>query len=379
MKALENDIEVLNRWRLVLGKFSEESINFENNNEYMEMDSMLEFLYGREYGENEGMRGEKKNIGGHGKSKLTVPKWVTNIKELFPKETVEILERHGLERYNMIELLNNKEVLEELEPNKELLKSILQMKHLMGGEVIGTAKSIVKKVSDEIRKELESDIRSAIIGKVNKYKNSNIKSIRNLNYKKTIEKNLKNYNKDNNTLVIDRVYFNDNIKRFNKWNIVIAVDESGSMLDSVIHSAVMAGIFASLPMINTKLIIFDTEVVDLSYHIDDIVETLMSVQLGGGTYIYKALKYCYSLIENPSRTIVVMVTDLCEGGNINEMYKNAKEIMDTGSKLIVLTSLDSECTPIYNKEAAQKLRDLGAHVAAMTPEGLSKWIAKIIS
>ena len=343
------------------------------------MDSMLEFLYGREYGENEGMRGEKKNIGGHGKSKLTVPKWVTNIKELFPKETVEILERHGLERYNMIELLNNKEVLEELEPNKELLKSILQMKHLMGGEVIGTAKSIVKKVSDEIRKELESDIRSAIIGKVNKYKNSNIKSIRNLNYKKTIEKNLKNYNKDNNTLVIDRVYFNDNIKRFNKWNIVIAVDESGSMLDSVIHSAVMAGIFASLPMINTKLIIFDTEVVDLSYHIDDIVETLMSVQLGGGTYIYKALKYCYSLIENPSRTIVVMVTDLCEGGNINEMYKNAKEIMDTGSKLIVLTSLDSECTPIYNKEAAQKLRDLGAHVAAMTPEGLSKWIAKIIS
>ncbi|MFQ7002119.1 MAG: VWA domain-containing protein, partial [Clostridium sp.] len=195
----------------------------------------------------------------------------------------------------------------------------------------------------------------------------------------TIKTNLKNFDTEENRLVVDKVYFNDRVKKYNPWNVIIAVDESGSMLDSVIHSAIMAGIFSKLPMLKTNLVIFDTEVVDLSGYIDEPVETLMSVQLGGGTNITKALQYCETLIENPHRTMVILVTDLYEGYGYGNMYATAKSIIESGAKLIVLTALDMEATPIYDKNAAQKMASLGAEVGAMTPGGLSEWIAKIIS
>ena len=374
------DASNLNKWRLILGKYSDNQIGFKeeaSSLNYMDMDELLDYLYSREYGEEDGVRRERK--GSLDPSNLTVPSWITKIREVFPKETVEILEKHALDKYELTELLTDKEVLEKLEPNKELLKNILQMKHLMKGEILETAKQIVKKVADDITKKLESDVKKAIVGRVNKNKSSLIKSSRNIDYKRTIKTNLKNFDTEENRLVVDKVYFNDRVKKYNPWNVIIAVDESGSMLDSVIHSAIMAGIFSKLPMLKTNLVIFDTEVVDLSGYIDDPVETLMSVQLGGGTNITKALQYCETLIENPHKTMVILVTDLYEGYGYGNMYATAKSIIESGAKLIVLTALDMEATPIYDKNAAQKMASLGAEVGAMTPGGLSEWIAKIIS
>ena len=374
------DASNLNKWRLILGKYSDNQIGFKeeaSSLNYMDMDELLDYLYSREYGEEDGVRRERK--GSLDPSNLTVPSWITKIREVFPKETVEILEKHALDKYELTELLTDKEVLEKLEPNKELLKNILQMKHLMKGEILETAKEIVKKVADDITKKLESDVKKAIVGRVNKNKSSLIKSSRNIDYKRTIKTNLKNFDTEENRLVVDKVYFNDRVKKYNPWNVIIAVDESGSMLDSVIHSAIMAGIFSKLPMLKTNLVIFDTEVVDLSGYIDDPVTTLMSVQLGGGTNITKALQYCETLIENPHKTMVILVTDLYEGYGYGNMYATAKSIIESGAKLIVLTALDMEATPIYDKNAAQKMASLGAEVGAMTPGGLSEWIAKIIS
>ena len=374
------DASNLNKWRLILGKYSDNQIGFKeeaSSLNYMDMDELLDYLYSREYGEEDGVRRERN--GSLDPSNLTVPSWITKIREVFPKETVEILEKHALDKYELTELLTDKEVLEKLEPNKELLKNILQMKHLMKGEILETAKQIVKKVADDITKKLESDVKKAIVGRVNKNKSSLIKSSRNIDYKRTIKTNLKNFDTEENRLVVDKVYFNDRVKKYNPWNVIIAVDESGSMLDSVIHSAIMAGIFSKLPMLKTNLVIFDTEVVDLSGYIDDPVTTLMSVQLGGGTNITKALQYCETLIENPHKTMVILVTDLYEGYGYGNMYATAKSIIESGAKLIVLTALDMEATPIYDKNAAQKMASLGAEVGAMTPGGLSEWIAKIIS
>jgi len=371
------DASNLNKWRLILGKYSDNQIGFKeeaSSLNYMDMDELLDYLYSREYGEEDGVRRERK--GSLDPSNLTVPSWITKIREVFPKE---ILEKHALDKYELTELLTDKEVLEKLEPNKELLKNILQMKHLMKGEILETAKQIVKKVADDITKKLESDVKKAIVGRVNKNKSSLIKSSRNIDYKRTIKTNLKNFDTEENRLVVDKVYFNDRVKKYNPWNVIIAVDESGSMLDSVIHSAIMAGIFSKLPMLKTNLVIFDTEVVDLSGYIDDPVTTLMSVQLGGGTNITKALQYCETLIENPHKTMVILVTDLYEGYGYGNMYATAKSIIESGAKLIVLTALDMEATPIYDKNAAQKMASLGAEVGAMTPGGLSEWIAKIIS
>ena len=369
--------ENLNRWRLILGKNSENQIEFtgeySESISYQDMEETLDYLYSQEYGE------EVLRKGGTGKSQLNAAKWIEKARKLFPKRTVEVLEKQALEHFNLTELLTDKKVLEKMEPNTDLLKTILQFKHLMKSDVIAEAKRIIKKVVDEITEKLQTDIRKSLLGKLNRNMPSNVKSMKNLDIKKTIARNLKNYDTENSRLVLKNVYFSSRVKRFNKWNIIIAVDESGSMLDSVIYSAVMAGIFAKLPMIETKLIIFDTSVVDLSGYIDDPVEVLMGMQLGGGTDINGALSYCESLCENPHNTIFVTVTDLYEGGSTQNLLRTCADIISSGSKMIFLTALDRDANPAYDKNLGQKLADMGAFVGAMTPEQLGDYIGKMIS
>lgn len=373
--------EILNRWRLVLGKYSSEQISFsEGGVGLMGMEEVLDYLYSKEYGEEQELREDRK--GGSEGSRLTVPGWLHKMKKLFPKRTVEIMERHALEKYGMTELLTDPDVLRKLEPNKELLKTILELKHMMKGEVLTLAREIVKKVAEEITKKLEKEVRASFFGQINRNASSPVKSARNLDIKKTIRMNLKNYDKnsgEDGQLILKNVYFNSRMKKYNQWRVIICVDESGSMLDSVIHSAIMAGIFSKLPMLDTKLVIFDTNVVDLSGYVEDPVETLMSVQLGGGTNIAGALSYCEGLIDFPFRTMVVLVTDLYEGGGYQRLYSISKGIIESGARLVVLTALDMDANPNYDRNAAAVLADMGAFVGAMTPEELAGWMGKIIA
>ena len=371
------NINQLNKWRLMLGKYAGEQIQFGDDSvRYMEMEDVLDYLYSREYGEESGVRQER---GGSGSSQLTVSHWINEVRRLFPKETVEIMEKQALDKYGMSELLTDKEVLKKLEPNYELLQSILQLKGMMNKDVLAEAHKIVRQVVNELMKKLEQNIQRSLTGRLDKTTASPVKSSHNLDMKRTIAKNLKNYDAKNKRIVLEKVYFNQRVKKFNTWRVVIAVDESASMMDSVIHSAVMAGIFAKLPMIDTKLVIFDTDIVDLSAYADDPVETLMSVQLGGGTDIGKAVRYCETLIENPERTIFVLVTDLYEGVSYNNMYAGSRGIIEAGAKMLVLTALDVNANPNYDRNAAARMAELGAHVAAMTPGQLADWVGGIIS
>ena len=379
MGELERDLRQLNRWRLILGGNSSGQISFssgaslENGISCMDLEEVLDFLYDREQGE------DVRRKGGMEQSHLTAATWITRIRKLFPKETVEILERHALDTYGMKELLTDKEVLEKLEPNQELLKTILQLKHLMKGEVLDTARRIVKKVADEIARKLEQELKRSLLGRIDRNASSSVPSIRNLDIRKTIRRNLKNYDTEQKTLMLEKVYFNQRTMKYSTWRVIIAVDESGSMLDSVIHSAVMAGIFAKMPMLETKLVIFDTQVVDLSAHLEDPVATLMSIQLGGGTYIGGALRYCETLMTNPHRTMVVLVSDLCEGGSAQELLGVSRSIIESGAKLVCLTALDMAANPVYDRNMAQKLADLGAYVGAMTPEALGDFMGKVMN
>ncbi len=374
---MADEQEILNRWRLVLGKYAQEQISFSSDSvNYMDMERVLDYLYSREYGDEQEVREERR--GGREGSQLTVPGWLHKIKKLFPKRTVEILERHALEKYNMTELLTDPDVLRRLEPNKDLLKTILELKHMMKGEVLQMAREIVRKVAEEIARKLVQEVRVSFFGQINRNASSPVKSARNLDMRKTIRMNLKNYDSEQEQIILKNVYFNSRMKKYNQWRVIICVDESGSMLDSVIHSAIMAGIFAKLPMLDTKLVIFDTNVVDLSGYVEDPVETLMSIQLGGGTDIARALGYCESLIDYPFRTMVVLVTDLYEGGGYARLYGTAKGIIESGAKLVVLTALDMDATPNYDRHAATVLADMGAFVGAMTPEELAEWMGKII-
>lgn len=371
------DCRSLNRWRLILGSFS----NLEIDDEYSEIDKTLNFLYDREYTQNGGYSLDNFNNANSSKEKsaLTVPKWISKVKKLFPKETVEIMQKQALEKYKLTEILTDENILKEIEPNIELLKNILTFKDMMSQNVRKLAYDIVKKTLEEIKNKMEVEIKKVFYGKKLPNSNTTNKIFKNLDIKKTIRYNLKNYDIKNKTIFTDKLFFNQNIKKYNPYNIIILIDESGSMLDSVIYSSIMASIFANLPYLSIKLIIFDISVVDLSEHIKEPIDILFKVQLGGGTNIAQALEYAKKITFAPDKTIVLLISDLFDSNDYKLMYKNANDIIEAGSKLIVLTALDYNANSIYDKEAARYFSKIGAKVGALTPSKLSKWISDIIS
>lgn len=371
------DCRSLNRWRLILGSFS----NLEIDNEYSEIDETLNFLYDREYTQNGGYSLDNFNNSNSSKEKsaLTVPKWISKVKKLFPKETVEIMQKQALEKYKLTEILTDENILKEIEPNIELLKNILTFKDMMSQNVRKLAYDIVKKTLEEIKNKMEVEIKKVFYGKKLPNSNTTNKIFKNLDIKKTIRYNLKNYDIKNKTIFTDKLFFNQNIKKYNPYNIIILIDESGSMLDSVIYSSIMASIFANLPYLSIKLIIFDISVVDLSEHIKEPIDILFKVQLGGGTNIAQALEYAKKITFAPDKTIVLLISDLFDSNDYKLMYKNANDIIESGSKLIILTALDYNANSIYDKEAARYFSKIGAKVGALTPSKLSKWISDIIS
>lgn len=371
------DCRSLNRWRLILGSFS----NLEIYNEYSEIDETLNFLYDREYTQNGGYSLDNFNNSNSSKEKsaLTVPKWISKVKKLFPKETVEIMQKQALEKYKLTEILTDENILKEIEPNIELLKNILTFKDMMSQNVKKLAYDIVKKTLEEIKNKMEVEIKKVFYGKKLPNSNTTNKIFKNLDIKKTIRYNLKNYDIKNKTIFTDKLFFNQNIKKYNPYNIIILIDESGSMLDSVIYSSIMASIFANLPYLSIKLVIFDISVVDLSEHIKEPIDILFKVQLGGGTNIAQALEYAKKITVAPDKTIVLLISDLFDSNDYKLMYKNANDIIESGSKLIVLTALDYNANSIYDKEAARYFSKIGAKVGALTPSKLSKWISDIIS
>ena len=368
------DCRSLNRWRLILGSFS----NLEIDNEYSEIDETLNFLYDREYTQNGGYSLDNSNSSKE-KSALTVPKWISKVKKFFPKETVEIMQKQALEKYKLTEILTDENILKEIEPNIELLKNILTFKDMMSQNVKKLAYDIVKKTLEEIKNKMEVEIKKVFYGKKLPNSNTTNKIFKNLDIKKTIRYNLKNYDIKNKTIFTDKLFFNQNIKKYNPYNIIILIDESGSMLDSVIYSSIMASIFANLPYLSIKLVIFDISVVDLSEHIKEPIDILFKVQLGGGTNIAQALEYAKKITFAPDKTIVLLISDLFDSNDYKLMYKNANDIIESGSKLIILTALDYNANSIYDKEAARYFSKIGAKVGALTPSKLSKWISDIIS
>jgi Mg-chelatase subunit ChlD len=370
----------LARWRLVLGRFSDQSLGpgAQGSAQYGRMEQVLDYLYGREYA-NRGVRGDgTSKEGGSGASNLYLPDWIRELRELFPRDTVEIVEKHALDRYGMTELVTDADVLRKLEPNYELLKSVLTFRGMMKGEVLDVARTIVRKVVEDLRRKLAKDVRQILWGRLSRQHRSRLKVAKNLDVRRTIRDNLKHYDRDKRRIVIERLHFFSRIQHHSPWHVIVAVDCSGSMVDSVIYSAVMAGIFKGLPSMKVSLVAFDTSVVDLSDQIDDPVELLMSVQLGGGTDIGGALGYCQTLVTQPHRTMMVLVTDFFEGGPPANMLRAIRAMRESGVRVLGLAALDETAQPTYDKEMAARAVDAGAEVAALTPQRLAEWVGRVL-
>jgi hypothetical protein len=368
------------RWRLILGE-STTNVLGSLSDEWQDRETALGFLYDREQqGQNIRGRGQEDDRRGSlDPSNLTVPDWINAVHQLFPQKTIERLEKDALERYQLAEMVTNPELLQRVQPSQTLLKAVLRTKHLMNQEVLAIARELVRKVVEQLMEKLARQIQSPFFGSINRQRRSYLKIAKNFDASTTIRRNLKHYSRDRQQLIIQTPYFNSRIRRqVDRWQLIILVDESGSMLDSVIHSAVTAAIFFGIKSLKTHLCLFDTSVVDVTADCTDPVETLMKVQLGGGTDIGQAVAYAQTLVENPRRTIVILITDFFEGAPLDRLYSVTKQLIESGVTFLGLAALDEQANPTYDRAIAQHLVNLGAHVAAMTPGELAEWVAQKI-
>jgi len=377
-ESLRGD-RALARWRLVLGRFAQQGLRpgLEGQDDFQRLDRVLEFLYGREY-QGRGVRAGGPREGTLDPSVLTVPDWLREVRELFPSETAEVVERHALDRYGMTELVTDPEVLEKLEPSYELLKAVLAFKGAMQGPVLDAARALVRKVVEQLQRKLDLEVRRTLWGRLSRQHRTRHKLARNLDWQRTVRANLKNWDRDRRRLVVESLHFLSRVERHLPWHVIMAVDCSGSMVDSVIHSAVMAGIFAGLPSVRVSLVAFDTKVVDLSERVSDPVEVLMSVQLGGGTDIGRALGYCEELVQQPSRTLRVLGTDFYEGGSPERMIAAVQRLRGAGVRVLGLAALDEKAAPAYDRQMAERCVAAGAEVAALTPQRLAEWMGRVL-
>jgi Mg-chelatase subunit ChlD len=368
------------RWRLVLGKSAASELDQScgASADDLARDASLDWLY-----ERDGTLGDRDirttdRSGDLSDSALSVPTWINDVHRLFPKETIERLERDAVEEFGIHEVVTNKEVLERIEPSETLLRAVLLTKHLMNDEVLALARELVRKVVAKLMEALAKEVRTAFSGARNR-RRSRYRSIRNFDPRGTVRANLRYFDRDTRKLFIkDPLFWSRSKRHGEQWQIIIVVDQSGSMVSSVIHAGVTAACLWGLPAVKTHLVAFDTNVIDLTSQVADPVETLMKVQLGGGTDIAKAVLYAESLIENPSRAVVVLITDLFEGGDADALVRSVKRQTSAGAKFVTLAALDDKAEPTYDRDLGQRLVKVGASVGAMTPNQLVGFLKGVL-
>jgi len=371
------DQQTLSRWRLVLGKTAEEhGISCQGDAEVQRIEELIGFLFGEENGG--GRAASTGRQGGTGGHALTLPQWVDVVAELFPHQVKEVLERELVKRRGIAELLEQPELLEKVEPNLELVKTLLTHKNLLNPKTRVLARKIIEKVVQELKEQMRIQVESAISGAIRRDRHSPRKVFRNLDVKTTLRRNLKNYDIERGQVLVEKLYFFAAERRKRPWHIIVTVDQSGSMLDSAIFSAVMASIFAELPSVRTSLLLFDTEVVDLSDQVGQPVDVLLSIQLGGGTDITKALQYPQQLIREPARTIIVLITDFYEGRDERDLVRQVHALTQASVRMVGLGALGYDARPEYNKSSARKLRKVGMDILVCTPENVVEYMAQII-
>lgn len=372
--------EAARRWRLVLGRYAGDNLGGSGlNGRDRELDATLDYLYGREYAGK--VRSPRSGQRGAGldPSQIQALDWLQRSRKLFPREVFERVQGHALDRYGIRELLDDPATLLSLEPNQALARTLLQMRGRMNAATLDAVRSVIRKVVEEITRTLRQDFVNALQGRRNRFRQSSLRSFQNFDWRATIGANLKHYDPQLRRLLIERPRFNARIKRQLPWDVILCVDQSGSMLDSVMYSAIVAGILSSLPAVRVRLVVFDTNVVDLSHLAHDPVQMLLTVQLGGGTDIGRAMQYCESLVQSPQRTVLALISDFMEGAMPGPLLGSVKRLNEARVKLLGLAALDQEAQPVYDHAMAQRLADRGMQVAALTPTHFAQWLAEAMA
>lgn len=340
-----------------------------------ERDQLLDALYGREYAQ----RDVRTRQGGRHSAGLNAPVWLHGVRTLFPARTAEYLQREGLQRYGLSELLADPQVLAQATPDMALVRLLINCRSLLPSASMGEARRLVRKVIADLEQRLSRSVRAHFAPRRLRGVHGGARRLSELDWPPTLRRNLRHYDAEADTLVLRQLFFHARQRRHLPWELVLLVDQSDSMLDSVIHAAVLAAVLCGLRTLRTRLVLFDTRIVDLGDQLQDPVEVLLGVQLGGGTDIARAVHYAGACLQQPGRSLVVLISDFHEGGEAGELQRQVRRLAASGVRLLGLAALDRESQPDYDRAMARTLAACGMPVAAMTPEHLADWIARQIA
>jgi len=354
------------RWRMILGSASKQQLDIQLSAKEAGMDKTLEALYNSD------------RRGGLGPSSPNVARWLSDIREYFPSPVVKLMQQDALDRLNLTAMLTEPEMLESVVPDVHLVANLMSLGKLIPEKTKATARQVVKKVVDELIKKLSGPTQQAIKGSLNRAAKNRRPRYNEINWNETIRKNLRHYQPEYKTIVPE-VRIGYGRKRRALKDVILCLDQSGSMGTSVVYSGIFGAVMASLPAVDTKMVVFDTAVVDLTEDLQDPVDLLFGVQLGGGTDINKALQYCQQITTRPSETTLILITDLYEGGNVTEMRRRMNSIVQSGVQLITLLALNDEGAPYYDHQNTEFLGALGVPVFACTPDLFPEMMANALS
>ncbi len=366
--------ERLRRWRLVLGGEADSACG-QLSGTAAEMDQALSALYDAD-GKN-GL-GQSSRKGGRGGSSPSVARWLGDIRKYFPASVVQVMQRDALERLDLRSLLLEPEMLESAHADVHLVANLIALSGVIPASTKDTARMVVRKVVNELLKKLEEPMRSAVTGALDRSQRNRRPRYSEIDWNRTIRANLRHWQEEYRTIVPQQLIGYGRKARSPQREVVLCIDQSGSMAASVVYSSIFGAVMASLPAVATKMVVFDTAIVDLTDQLDDPVELLFGVQLGGGTDINGAVGYCQSIIREPRNTIMVLISDLYEGGVEANLLRRAAALVESGVQFITLLALSDEGAPSYDRALAAKLAALGVPSFACTPDAFPGLMAAAI-
>ena len=361
---MTQDMERRRRWRLVLGGAEADGLGGDGEGTPLKlsaldrrMDDALGGLYDA--------AGPRR--GGLGASAPRVARWLADLREFFPADVVRVLQADAIERLDLQQLLFEPEMLDGVEPDVNLVGTLLTLKGVMPQRAKDAARAVVRRVVDDLTRRLEEPTRAAVTGSLSRAQRNFRPRPAEIDWDRTIRANLKTYQPGKNTIIPERL-IGMGRRRRSLRDIVLCLDQSGSMASSVVYAGVFGAVLASLPAVTTRVVVFDTAVADLSEYLDDPVDVLYGIQLGGGTDINRALAYCQGVIQRPEQTILVLISDLYEGGNEREMLARARTLKGSGVQLIALLALSDDGAPSYDHGVARAFAEMGIPTFACTPD-----------
>lgn len=360
------------RWRLVLGSPGAETGAGALSDRDQAMDRALGAVY-------DSRPEPGRRSGGLGASAPSVHRWLGDIRTYFPTPMVQVLQKDAIDRLGLRQLLLEPELLASVQPDVHLVGTLLSLRAAMPERTRQTARMVVGQVVAEIERRLQAELHRAVLGALDRSARNTRPRLADVDWPATIRANLHNYQPSLGTIIADRLIGHARRRRIAALqDVVLLVDQSGSMASSVVYAGVMAASLASLRAVRTRLVVFDTSVVDLTDQLADPVDVLFATQLGGGTDINGAVSYSQSLVTRPADTIMVLVSDLIEGGDQTALLRRLAALVDSGVRLVVLLALSDDGAPSYDHQLAAACASMGAPAFACTPDLFPELLASVI-